>query len=436
MNNNDSKNNSKDFKKKSKSERKLIKKNISFYSLLYNKESQKRKKLHDKIPINNNLNCQLKIEDNKKEDINEIKEKNKSKLYKNTNLIDKNMYNNFEIKIYKKNNANPINIKFLKDLSVEAYSFCYLDNIFIVFHSFNNNILYLIYTNKKKSIISYNLINNKRINEVKNAHRTYITNFRYCLDKNNKRDLIISISCNDNNIKLWNINNLECLHNFENIYNSGQLFSACFLNNNNQINIITGNSNFNNSELIKIYDINGNKIKEINNSNDNIFFIDVFYDNKFSKIYIITGNFGNAKSYDYNENKIYHKYNINDNRSHNNIIINDKEEIIKLLECSYDGDIKIWNFHSGELLNKLIIIYNNLYGICLWDNEYLFIGCEDGSIKLLNIKKGKIIKNLIGHKKRVLNIKKINHPLYEECLVSQDNDYQMKLWANLDKNKI
>ena len=205
---------------------------------------------------------------------------------------------------------------------------------------------------------------------------------------------------------------------------------------NNQINIITGNSNFNNSELIKIYDINGNKIKEINNSNDNIFFIDVFYDNKFSKIYIITGNFGNAKSYDYNENKIYHKYNINDNRSHNNIIINDKEEIIKLLECSYDGDIKIWNFHSGELLNKLIIIYNNLYGICLWDNEYLFIGCEDGSIKLLNIKKGKIIKNLIGHKKRVLNIKKINHPLYEECLVSQDNDYQMKLWANLDKNKI
>ena len=436
MNNNDSKNNSKDFKKKSKSERKLIKKNISFYSLLYNKESQNRKKLHDKIPINNNLNCQLKIEDNKKEDINEIKEKNKSKLYKNTNLIDKNMYNNFEIKIYKKNDSNPINIKFLKDLSVEAYSFCYLDNIFIVFHSFNNNILYLIYTNKKKSIISYNLINNKKINEVKNAHKTYITNFRYCLDKNNKRDLIISISCNDNNIKLWNINNLECLHNFENIYNSGQLFSACFLNNNNQINIITGNSNFNNSELIKIYDINGNKIKEINNSNDNIFFIDVFYDNKFSKIYIITGNFGNAKSYDYNENKIYHKYNINDNRSHNNIIINDKEEIIKLLECSYDGDIKIWNFHSGELLNKLIIIYNNLYGICLWDNEYLFIGCEDGSIKLLNIKKGKIIKNLIGHKKRVLNIKKINHPLYEECLVSQDNDYQMKLWANLDKNKI
>jgi len=54
MNNNDSKNNSKDFKKKSKSERKHIKKNISFYSLLYNKESQNRKKLHDKIPKKNN----------------------------------------------------------------------------------------------------------------------------------------------------------------------------------------------------------------------------------------------------------------------------------------------------------------------------------------------------------------------------------------------
>ena len=54
-----------------------------------------------------------------------------------------------------------------------------------------NNIIYIIYANINKSIISYNLIENKKINEIINAHENEITGFRYYLDKINKRDLII-----------------------------------------------------------------------------------------------------------------------------------------------------------------------------------------------------------------------------------------------------
>ena len=91
----------------------------------------------------------------------------------------------------------------------------------------------------------------------------------------------------------------------------------------------------------------------------------------------------------------------------------------------------IWNFHSAELLNKIIVIkrFDSLRGICLWNNNYLFVGCEDNTIKLIDLKKGIIIKNLKENKNDVISIKKIVHPLYGECLISQGfEDDQIKMW--------
>ena len=239
----------------------------------------------------------------------------------------------------------------------------------------------------------------------------------------------------NNNIKLWNIKNFECLLNIVNINNMGRLCSACFLNNNNnnQIYILTSNGNDQpiNYEPIKIYDLNGNKIKEINNSNENTYFIDTYYDNNLSKYYIITGNDGYIKSYDYNNNKLYHKYLDNDNSSHINIIINDNNKNIKLIESSSFGDIRIWNFHSGKLLKKLKISNYCLFDICLWDNEHIFVGCQDRTIKLIDINNNLIIKNLISHDKEVCTIKKFNHPKYGMCLISQGlKENNIKLWIN------
>ena len=205
----------------------------------------------------------------------------------------------------KNENINHLNnFIFLNDLTKDSYTHSTLDNTFIVIKSINNWLL-LIYTNKNKSILSYNLINNQIITEIKNAHDYYIINFRYYLDSINKRDLIISISL-ENNLKLWNNQNWNCLLNIKNIYNEGNIYSACFINDNNIIYILTSNCNWNfeNCELIKIYDFNGNKIKEINNSNENTFIIDSYYDIKSNKNYIISGNIGYCKSYDFKNNKL------------------------------------------------------------------------------------------------------------------------------------
>ena len=371
-----------------------------------------------------------------KEDIINLKEEIKI-IKKEIEIIKKNNLKNKEINELSNNNFSqsfsPKDLQYKKDLTKDSYSELDYDNSFTVFKSIND-ILYLIYTNKNKSIIFNDIIENKIIKEIKNAHNKYITNFRYYLDKINQRDLILSISADDNNIKLWNTN-YECLLNIRNINKMGYLISATFLNYNNNIFIISSNFNWvTKPDFIKVYDLKGYKIKEIKNFTDNILFIDIYYDIELSQNFILTGNRGYIHSYNYNKNEIYHKYedNDNNNQSHCSIIINDKEEIIKLIESCYDGNIRIWNFHSGELIKK-IKVANWLYGICLWNNKYLFVGCIDKTIKIIELKRGIIIKNLEGHNNRVLTIKKIIHPKNGECLISKGwKDEQIKLWININ----
>ena len=317
-----------------------------------------------------------------------------------------------------------------KTLVEDSHSTLY-NNTFSIFKSIDN-IFYLIYTNKNKSIISFNLINYKKISEIKNAHKRYITSFRYKYDKVNNKDIIMSVSGEDNNIKLWNTKNWECLHNFENIYSNGIIYSACFLDDNINIYIISSNwiSYFMRPEPIKVFDLNGNKIKEINDSKENIFLIDSFYDNKLSKNYIVIGKIESIKSFDFIENKKYREYTVNDRKDHSNFIINDNENIIKLIESSWDGNVRIWNFHSGELL-KTIQVNNQMYGICLYKNNHLCLGCKPHSIKLIDLNKDQVIIKLLGHLDSVITIKSLFHPKYGECLISQSNDKTIKLWMNI-----
>ena len=309
-------------------------------------------------------------------------------------------------------------IKLLKNLTKDLFCSYFGINSFTVFKSIND-ILYLIYSNRQNSIIFYDLINNTKILEIKNAHNDNVNNFIYYNDIINKRDLILTVS--KNNIKIWNVNNVECLLDIKNIYKDGEVLS-CFLINNNQIHILTGNFIVGKeTESIRIFDFKGNKEKEINNSKDTLLFIDSYYDKKLLNNYIITGNLQDCcKSFDYNKTKIYKEYKDYNYSRYGccSLTLNNKEEIIKLIGACQDEIIRIWDFHSGNLLNK-IEINKILRGICIWNKNYLFVGCDDNTIKIIDLKSKSIIKNLEGHKDLVITIKKIIHPLYGECLISQ-----------------
>ena len=129
--------------------------------------------------------------------------------------------NNFEI--------NKINLVLLKDLTINSFSDWIFENTFIIFKS-NNNFYLLVYATQIKSIVCYDMSNFKIITELKNSHEEYITNFKHCYNNNLKSDLIMSVSRNDNNIKIWDIKNFHCLLNLKKINKDGLLNSASFLN--------------------------------------------------------------------------------------------------------------------------------------------------------------------------------------------------------------
>ena len=342
-----------------------------------------------------------------------------------------------ELKLNNNNNPSntlyksiPNNIKYLNDITKDSFSTeLSQGNSFLVFKSFID-IFYLIYINDKNSIISLNLLTYKKINEIKNPHNSMIISLRYYQDIIKKRDLIITIGYLDISLKLWNIINWECLCSINNIYKDGLLIS-CFLNNTLENFIITSNYSYKNEcGCIKVFDFLGNENKEINYTNYNTYYIDSYYDDKLKKNYIITGNNGFLMSYDFDKNKLYNKYIDKDFSPHLNLIVNNCEKIIKLIDSSNDGNIRVWNFHSGKLLSKIKVSSNGINGICLWNNEYLFVAIKE-NIKLVKKNNGcnEEIKNLIGHNKNITNIKKFIHPLFGECLISQGgfND-GIKLW--------
>ena len=405
---------------------------------------------------NNEINKTELIQNNKKVE-KESDKKSKIKKKKSKSKIISNASNNNiniiienepiekiqlkeEIRKNEKNlkKLNPLHFEFISNLSKSEMNFR-VDNTFEVFNSILGQMC-LVYAfkleNKCNSIATYNIIDYKTMGVLRNAHREDITNFRHYLDKRNRRDLILSVSATDNNVRMWDINNLEFIITINNINRHGFTKSACILNFNNDLFIVT--SNYSHSEVqepIRLYNMDGYKIKEINYKNNQTYFIDIYHDKQFDIKYIITGNLGFVRTYNYTNDCKYHRYNDDDDEEyeHYKVIIYNKDNNTKIISTGKERQIIIWDFHSTELINKIKVSdipFDNLYGISLWNNNILVAGCGN-TLHIIDIKNEEVVNILIGHSYNIMTIKTIIHPIYGECIVSQElYNGQIKLWAN------
>ena len=247
---------------------------------------------------------------------------------------------------------NVINIKIFKEIKSDknfnfCYYFCeifychkkfYINNI-CIFKSIKETI-YLVYIDDNSSIICINLNNNKKITEIRNFSMDKIIITKHCIDKNNKRDLILTSVNNKIELKIWNINNWDCIFKLtKKEYLSTFFIIPCFLNYNNEILIVTELSS-SIKHNITIYDLNKNIIKNIEDDDD---FCDIpldiesYYDKTTQKYYIITGNSQDLKSFDFNEGKLYKYYCDSEKEYHNNFIIFEDGTILKLIDASFQG---------------------------------------------------------------------------------------------------
>ena len=125
---------------------------------------------------------------------------------------------------------------------------------------------------------------------------------------------------------------------------------------------------------------------------------------------------------------MYHEYKDNNEVTHLGFLIHETKNVINLIESGFDGNIRLWNFHTGDLIKK-IRICKWLTSLCLLNDDVLLVGCYDKSIKVVDIKNGVVINCLQGHTDWVLTLKTINLSNYGKCLIShgRKND-QIKIW--------
>ena len=304
------------------------------------------------------------------------------------------------------------------------------DNNFAVFKSLSEE-LFLVYATLYNSIHFYNIESEKVTKNIKNAHESEITNFRYTYDKNYNRDLLLSVSNQLKNIKVWDVNNLKCIVNIINAYSIGDVFSSCFLiDENDKKNYIIS---INYEQNLKIYDFEGTHVKEFDNSNDKSFLVDTFYNSKLRKYYIIVANEKFIISYNFYDGSIYNLYyEDNCNSWHMNFIISSNDDGINLIESDTFGYVRVWDFDKGIMLKKLFIERKmRLRGICLWNYKYLFVGADDKKIKLIDLENDVELDSLKCND-YVCTIKKVNCSKFGECLVFQGkiDHSEIKLWRN------
>lgn len=358
---------------------------------------------------NNNVGNANEKDSNKNLDLEEESKKIENEIKKETlNLNQKE--NNKNNSIFPKENKQIPNTS-----KIEEKESINNDNTFTIFELINKSIN-IIWVDKNNSLIFFDLDKNIR-KEIGRKHKEKIIDFRYCYDKKNNKDLIMSLSRKDNNIKIWDINNWNIpLYDLKDFNICGTLNSSCFLADNNNIYIVTCSAKV---DSIKIYDLNCNKIKEIKDSNEDISYLDTYYDN--NKIFIIAGCKGYIKSYDYSSNKLYKKYYDPASSLKDYIIkvlIYKNEESTNLIDSQFEINfIRIYNFYSGEFTQK-IQIEGKCKDICLWNNKYLCFGSDDKTIKFIDIEEGEIIKTM-RTEKEISTIKKIQIK-NRMCLFYQD----------------
>ena len=83
------------------------------------------------------------------------------------------------------------------------------------------------------------------------------------------------------------------------------------------------------------------------------------------------------------------------------------------------------------MLNKIKVMNEYITSLSLWNDNYIFIGTK-GKILLLELKNEILVKTLEGHN-HYCTMKKIIHPHYGECLISQNaKNSKIKMWKKID----
>ena len=354
----------------------------------------------------------------------------------------------------------------------------YSINTFCLFKS-NDNETFLVYSVKNSMeryirIYALNMDNNEKsiLCEEYEDNNNVIKNRRIptqCKYYNIDREEYIIAGFRDSFIYIWELKNSEFQKIIEIENNVDPINGICLFKNkkNSELNIIF--SEYKQSKINIIMNINEDKNKCNIDIKENIYFLDIL--EKVNKLYIIAGLLNKVISFEFKEKSRNIKYydnnrNLNRNsygKGHECVIIynpNENENDIKIIDSDYEGKcINIFNFESTKLLLILDLINSKPLGINIWNEKYIIVSClesiDNDSIKIIKINlnkrlynqkkvdllknedgsEGKIVVNLKGHENGTISTLSMKNERYGEFFVSigveqKQSHHGLKLWIN------
>ena len=383
----------------------------------------------DKIEeINKKLIEQERYIKNINNEINEIKYKINNKLSTNDKDIDK---------INNKFKKEPKDLKYKYDIT-NTNTVSGLNDIFEIFKSYKDNKEYLISPNNNNYCLDiFSLLDNRKISSI-NGHKKKIRTVRYFINnKDNHNEYLIS--GDDNKIVIiWDItNNYNIKYEIDTKYKD-DIYSCLLIFphniNDNYIITSTTNKSYNMDESsTKIYSLNNGKfIKYINNTTDNaINYLLSWYNKNIDKYYIIQFSFKKIIINDLIEDDNYLELIREPESDHVCGLIYSKDNKDYLYSSLDNGYIHIWDLYDKILFKIISINRCKLAHIIEWSNKYFIVVDNNSkSFKIFDVEKNKVISDIYGQNTdEIICIKKINHPIYGESLLSAGYDKTIKLWT-------
>ena len=343
---------------------------------------------------------------------------------------------------------NEPNFKF-KEITIE-HSDCLSSTCQFDCYKNNNGEVILLYpffnieeTNdvNNHSIFLIRLIDNKEIKQLK-GHKDRITTMRYFQNSMNKNEYLIS-SDKRSNLIVWDLNNFSKKLQIKINYNC-LIYSVLLIFDSNKIFAVTSSS-LDENDYTKVIDINNqNNIINLKSSNNSpIYFLLYWYNPKKNihniiqcgKRLILINEFPNNEIYDTFKSDERYPYNLG------GIVFKNKERDLLAVSATY-GLIQIYDLQYKEVFIKIILKDAFLYSFVKWNDNYLLlIDRLNNSILILDMKDSFQIKKenkCFEFNKRnsyVKYIKKIEHPLYGESILSVGIDFKIRLLISEIENK-
>ena len=387
------------------------------------------KKLEEKIKdINNKLKDQL--DDNKIKELYNNMNKNYNELREKINHYVYINKINYEFK------NEPVNLRYKEDITYTNTNAGWND-MFEIFISFKDNKEYLVSPN----INNYNLdifefLENEKILSLR-GHKNDIRTVRYFFNQKDYNEYLIS--ADDNKIVIvWDItNNYNIKQQIDTKYGNNIYSCLLFFPHNNANNYII-TSTYNDSDNMdnsatKVYSLdNGRLMKYINNSNYNaIYYLLLWYNKKNNRYNIIQFSYLKILINDLMDNEIYYELIQEPETDHFSGFIFNKDNTDFLCSSSENGYINIWNLYSKQIFKVINTNKCLLAHIIQWNNQYMIVAdFNNKAFIVVDLYDDDIISIINAqHTKEVKSIKKINHPIFGESLLSCSKDNIIKLWT-------